>query len=146
MTNLQTISEWLISAKLKASVERANLIKLEEELRETEIYKNIQDQKNLVKVMEDQITESELSIKNGLISQGIKSIEAGDYKFTVKTAAGWLVISDDELVPDEYKKEKTTITIDKKAIKDDIKSGKEINGCNIGEWKTSLLISKKNDR
>lgn len=49
-------------------------------------------------------------------------------------------IYDETLIDDEYKKEKVTVSIDKTAIKNAIKAGKEVQGARLIEDKTSLRI------
>lgn len=49
-------------------------------------------------------------------------------------------IYDETLIADEYKKEKVTVSIDKTAIKNAIKSGKDVQGARLIEDKTSLRI------
>lgn len=49
-------------------------------------------------------------------------------------------IYDESMIADEYKKEKVTVTIDKTAIKNAIKEGKEVEGARLVEDKTSLRI------
>lgn len=49
-------------------------------------------------------------------------------------------IYDESMIADEYKKEKLTVSIDKTAIKNAIKNGKEVQGARLIEDKTSLRI------
>lgn len=49
-------------------------------------------------------------------------------------------IYDENMISDEYKKEKVTVTIDKTAIKNALKDGKEVQGARLIEDKTSLRI------
>lgn len=49
-------------------------------------------------------------------------------------------IFDENLIADEYKKEKVTVSIDKTAIKNDLKIGKEVQGARLIQDKTSLRI------
>ena len=49
-------------------------------------------------------------------------------------------IYDETLIADEYKKEKVTVSIDKTAIKNAIKAGKNVQGAKLVEDKTSLRI------
>ena len=49
-------------------------------------------------------------------------------------------IYDETLIADEYKKEKVTVSIDKTAIKNAIKNGKDVQGARLVEDKTSLRI------
>lgn len=49
-------------------------------------------------------------------------------------------IYDEALITDEYRKERVTVTIDKTAIKNDLKAGKKVEGARLIEDKTSLRI------
>lgn len=49
-------------------------------------------------------------------------------------------VYDENMISDEYKKEKLTVSIDKTAIKNAIKNGKEVQGARLIENKTSLRI------
>jgi hypothetical protein len=52
------------------------------------------------------------------------------------------VIEDESKIPDEFKKEKTEIVIDKKAIKDKIANGENVDGASI-KSSFSLVITPK---
>lgn len=49
-------------------------------------------------------------------------------------------ILDESLIPSEYKKEKITVAVDKVAIKNALKEGKNIQGVKLVDDKTSLKI------
>lgn len=49
-------------------------------------------------------------------------------------------VYDENMISDEYKEEKLTVSIDKTAIKNAIKNGKEVQGARLIEDKTSLRI------
>lgn len=49
-------------------------------------------------------------------------------------------ILDENLIPSEYKKEKITVAVDKVAIKNALKEGKNIQGVKLVDDKTSLKI------
>lgn len=49
-------------------------------------------------------------------------------------------VYDENMISDEYKKEKVTVTIDKTAIKNALKAGKDVQGARLVEDKTSLRI------
>jgi hypothetical protein len=53
-----------------------------------------------------------------------------------------LKINDEELIPQEFKKEKVEIIIDKKAIKEKISNGEDIAGCEI-VYSHNLVITPK---
>jgi hypothetical protein len=52
------------------------------------------------------------------------------------------VIEDETKIPNEFKKEKTEIVIDKKAIKDKISNGEDVEGAKI-TFSHSLIITPK---
>ena len=52
------------------------------------------------------------------------------------------MIEDESKIPDEFKKEKTEIVIDKKTIKDKIQNGENVDGAMI-TYSHSLVITPK---
>ena len=75
-----------------------------------------------------------LNLKNRLL-EAVKlfgEFEVGFNKFTSRKSSS-VQVDDINSLPAEYKTVKVTEAADKKAIKDAIKSGKEITGCSIVE-------------
>lgn len=64
--------------------------------------------------------------------------ELGTLSITKNPAS--VEVYDENMISDEYKKEKLTVSIDKTAIKNAIKNGKEVQGARLIEDKTSLRI------
>lgn len=52
------------------------------------------------------------------------------------------MIEDESKIPDEFKKEKVEIVIDKKAIKDKIANGENVDGASV-TYSHSLVITPK---
>lgn len=44
-----------------------------------------------------------------------------------------VVIKDEDKVPDEYKKEEISVSVNRKQIKSDLKAGKEVDGCYLDQ-------------
>lgn len=71
---------------------------------------------------------------------GLEKIETELGVLTIAKNPASIDVYDENLITDEYKKEKITVSIDKTAIKNAIKEGKEIQGARLIEDKTSLRI------
>jgi hypothetical protein len=71
-------------------------------------------------------------IKSNLESTGLLDpIKCPEFVIKIAKNRSSLVIDNDELIPDIYKKTKEVITFDKVAIKKDIESGFEVDGARI---------------
>jgi hypothetical protein len=78
-----------------------------------------------------------------MIYNGLKKFEALNWTIIQLNKKPWaLVIETEEFIPDEYKKEKTTISIDKTALKKDISEWLIIDWVSISEDYT--LVIKNN--
>lgn len=71
---------------------------------------------------------------------GTKKIEDAITKLLVKKNGPSVEIEDESLIPDKYKRSKTTVTVDKKAILEDWKHGTGVTGAKIVDNKTHLEI------
>ena len=92
--------------------------------------------------------ESAKSFLKGLMENNdIKKFEDGIHKVTLRKAVPKLIIKDEgdvdgeNAIPGKYISTEKIIVrnIDKKAIKEDLKNGIDVNGAEL-EWNTSLLI------
>jgi len=144
MTTLTTTS-WLIaelwSIQSQKLTYRALIAKLELELSESEIVKRINTWKQMFKEAE----EKEVEIKNQWIkilqASWIDKFSANWVEVKLKTSIWRLVIENEDNLSDYIKKVvKTTKTIDKKAIKEDLKQWLIIEGVKI-EQDVTLEIS-----
>ena len=125
-TDLQTFGENFRTLQTKRANAQMELRDLEMELQQTEFRKQIQAKKMEVAELEKKETEMKQQIVNWMLQNQLKSIEFTFQKFTVKKNPWSLVIEDESKIPDEFKKEKTEIVIDKKAIKDKIQNGENM--------------------
>jgi hypothetical protein len=68
-----------------------------------------------------------------------KVIEDPTIKITLRNNPSKLVIEDENSVPQKYRNVKTTFTIDKKQLKEDIENGTEIDGCYLMKDQTIMV-------
>ena len=141
-TELQSIGNSFRDLQQKIWSLKLDIAQLERELYETEFRKAIQEKKQALQILEDLENEKKTNIVNSMLQNGLKSVEFVNQKFTLKKTPWSLKINDEEMIPQEFKKEKVEIVIDKKAIKDKITAGEEIAGCEIVYWH-SLVITPK---
>lgn len=141
-TELQSIGNSFRDLQQKIWSLKLDIAQLERELYETEFRKAIQEKKQALQILEDLENEKKTNIVNSMLQNGLKSIEFVNQKFTLKKTPWSLKINDEEMIPQEFKKEKVEIVIDKKAIKDKITAGEEIAGCEI-VYGHSLVITPK---
>lgn len=66
----------------------------------------------------------------------ITELNGIDFKFILSKSNPSVVISNEELVPQEYKKEITEVKIEKKRIAEDLKMGVPVAGCHLQESMT----------
>ena len=79
-------------------------------------------------------------LKLNMESCGISEIIAPEFALKIVKNPPKLIITDKDLIPKRYKKEVTTINIDKNWIKSDIKNGEEVSGAEIEQQSTRLRI------
>ena len=143
MPDLKTTGESIYDLSLKVWDLNFEIQKLERELKETDIYKKIQWLKNDKKEVEDSIEARKAFVKERMLDAGLKSMEFTNQKVTLKKSPWKLVIEDETVVPEEYKKEKVTVSIDKKKLKDVVSKWElELPWVEIEYW-YSLLITPK---
>lgn len=141
-TELQTIGNNIWELQNKIWSLKLEIANLEQELCQTEFWKSIQEKKQVLQLLQNIEAEQKTNIVNSMLENGLKSVEFVNQKFTLKKTPWSLKINDEEMIPQEFKKEKVEIVIDKKAIKDKITAGEEIAGCEIVYWH-SLVITPK---
>jgi len=130
----QSIVDTLNSIELMKANLNLQLLNKQEELRNTDLYKEIKDLEISIKQLEKQDEEIREQGKQILLSNWLKKFEALDWTIIqLNETPGALVIENEDLVPKEYKKEKVTISIDKKTLKEDIKQGLIIEWVSIEE-------------
>ena len=141
-TDLQTVGENFRTLQTKRANAQMELRDLEMELQQTEFRKQIQAKRMEVAELEKKESEMKANIMNWMLQNQLKSIEFTFQKFTVKKNPWSLVIEDESKIPDEFKKEKVEIVIDKKAIKDKIANGENVDGASV-TYSHSLVITPK---
>ena len=141
-TDLQTFGENFRTIQTNRAKAQLELRDLETELQQTEFRKQIQAKKMEVAELEKKESEMKQNIVNWMLQNQLKSIEFTFQKFTVKKNPWSLLIEDESKIPDEFKKEKTEIVIDKKAIKDKIQNGENVDGATI-TYSHTLIITPK---
>lgn len=141
-TELQAVWNSIRDLQQKIWSLKLDIANLERELYATEFRKAIQDKKQELQVLENIENEKKTNIVNSMLQIGLKSVEFVNQKFTLKKSPWSLKINDEELIPQEFKKEKVEIVIDKKAIKDKISNGEDIAGCEI-VYSHNLVITPK---
>lgn len=124
MENIAT--QWLIEKINSNLVSQANknleLSNLKAELENLDLVKNIKLLELEIKGLWKLDTELREEWKQLLINTGIKKFEALDWTIIQLNKKPWALVIEDESISEleEYKKEKITITIDKKQLKEDI--------------------------
>ena len=141
-TELQAVWNSIRDLQQKIWSLKLDIANLERELYETEFRKSIQEKKQELQVLENIENEKKTNIVNSMLQIGLKSVEFVNQKFTLKKSPWSLKINDEELIPQEFKKEKVEIVIDKKAIKEKISNGEDIAGCEI-VYSHNLVITPK---
>lgn len=95
---------------------------------------------NMRKAIENKIDKFKEYVKVNMQELGLEKIETEIGNMSVAKNPVSVEIYDENLIIDEYKKEKITVSIDKTAIKNAMKEGKEVQGARLIEDKTSLRI------
>jgi len=115
---------------------------LERELRETEIYKKIDDLKKTSAQNDREIIIRKDNVMSSMLDAWLKSMEFENQKLTIKKSAWSVKIDNDDDVPSNYKKEKITVSIDKKALKEWLLAWDVLPWVEI-VYKNTLLITPK---
>lgn len=92
------------------------------------------------KALENKLEKYKEYVKNNMEDMGLQKIETPLGVLSVCKVSASLEVYDENLIPNEYKKEKVTISIDKNAIKEALKNGQDIQGVKLVDNKTSLRI------
>ena len=141
-TEIQSLWNNVRDFAMQKSILSADIIKLEQELYKTEFYQWILAKKAELRELEKTEQEAKDNIVKQMLKYDLKSIEFTHQKFTLKRTPGSIVIQDEKVVPAEYKKEKTEIVIDKKALKEAVANWLVLDGVEI-TYSQSLLITPR---
>jgi len=106
----------------KSFEEQVEVLKAEEK-------KISQDRKKLELYLEN----AKQFIKKYMVENGLAELDGTVIRYSISRGNPSLVISDEKLVPADYKESTVTETIRKDAIKDQLKMGDVIPGCELKE-------------
>jgi len=130
-TELKEVWNSIYDLELQQAITQWHIAKMEAELKETELYKKIQEWKKWLSTLEEQIEAAKMLVLQKLKDMWIKKIETDHQRITIwKTPWAINVINEAE-IPDNYFKEKVERKLDKKALKEwlnlwDVVPGAEI--------------------
>lgn len=99
--------------------------------------KRISDNRKAIESRYDRFKEY---VKTNMEELGLEKIQNELGTLAVRKNPASVEVYDEMLIADEYKKKKVTVTIDKTAIKEAIKSGINVQGAILVEDKTGLRI------
>lgn len=136
MTNITT--QGIVDSINSIEVQKAKLSWLladkKQELADLWIYQEIKDLETSIRVLEQEENEIREAGKQLMINSGLKKFEALNGTIIQLNKTPWvLVIEDESNIPKEYYKEKTTITLDKTTLKEDLKQGLIIDWVFVSE-------------
>ena len=92
------------------------------------------------KAVDNRIDKFKEYVKENMERLDIPKIDTEIGTMSISKNPASVEIYDETLITDKYKKSKITVAIDKAAIKNDLKAGKEVKGARLIENKTSLRI------
>lgn len=142
MADLTTYGEniWSIqNSKASAELELANL---QEELHNSEIWQKILEKQAEVRFLADKEAELKDNILTGMLANNLKTVEFTNQRFTAKQNPASVVITAEDLIPQNFKKLKTQVVVDKTAIKKAIQEGQNIEGAELS-YGYSLVITPR---
>lgn len=87
--------------------------------------------------------EAETMIREEMSSEGMCEMQGVYIKYTLSPSPHRLVIEDEKLIPNEYKRDIVTTEIRKDAIKDELKLGTIIPGARLEQGTTLKLTANK---
>lgn len=132
-------SKELLLEELKEKSSNINEYLVELKIR-IESMKNLEEHyKKSRRTLESQMEFWKNIIKDCMITLGEKKIITDTGSITVKNNPKSVKITDENLVPEEFKTEEISIKIDKKALKQRIEEGEEFEGITL-EQSQSILI------
>lgn len=143
-TTLNTLGNSIWDIQLKKAKASIDVQEAEDKLRKTEEYKDLEFKKELLRQYEQTEEEMKEAIKMWMEQLNLKSLDFINQKVTLKNNPPSVKINDEELIPDKFKKEKVSITIDKTAIKKAIQDGEEVMGAELVVGKSLVITPKWN--
>lgn len=113
-----------------------------EVLHQSKEWIEVEELKSQLALEQQKEEEAKQHIIDGMLANWIKSVDFVNQKVTVKQSAGSVNIIDEAQIPALFIKEKITKSVDKIAIKNAIKDGKEVPGAEIVQ-SYSLVVTPK---
>lgn len=92
------------------------------------------------KVLENKLDRYKEYVKKNMEQMGLQKIETPLGVLSICKTPASVEIIDESMIPNEYKIQKIVESVDKKAIKEAIQNGENIQGVKLVEDKTSLRI------
>lgn len=142
MTQITTqgLVEKINSKTVQSITLKAQIAELKQKLSEYPENSQIEALEAQLKEVTKEDTELRNIAKETLMNAGLKKFEALDGTIVqLNKKPGALIIKDESLIPEEYKKEKVTVSIDKTALKKDVQEGLVIDGVSISEDYTLVI-------
>lgn len=93
-----------------------------------------------IKSLENKKSRFEEYLKSNMQEMQLTEITTGIGSIKLRKNPASVEVIDESLIPEEYKKEKVTYTVDKALIKKDLQAGKNVFGACLIEDKTSIQI------
>lgn len=143
-TTLNTLGNSIWDIQLQKAKALIDVQEAEAKLYDTVEYKDLEFKRGVLRQYESVEEDMKQQILLGMDVLGLKSMEFINQKVTLKNNPPSVKINDEELIPDKFKKEKVSITIDKTAIKKAIQDGEEVIGAELVVGKTLLITPKWN--
>ena len=143
-TTLNTVWNAIWDIQLQKAKALIDVQQAEAKLYDTVEYKDLEFKRGVLKQYESVEEDMKQQILWGMDALGLKSMEFINQKVTLKNNPPSVKINDEELIPDKFKKEKVSITIDKTAIKKAIQDGEEVIGAELVVGKSLVITPKWN--
>lgn len=141
---LNTVWNAIWDIQLQKAKALIDVQQAEAKLYDTVEYKDLEFKRGVLKQYESVEEDMKQQILLGMDALGLKSMEFINQKVTLKNNPPSVKINDEELIPDKFKKEKVSITIDKTAIKKAIQDGEEVIGAELVVGKSLVITPKWN--
>lgn len=140
----QITTQWIvekINSNMVQSMQlKAKIVDYDREIQESLAYCEKEKLQEQLREIEKQDFELRELAKQKLIDAGMKKFEALDGTIVQLNKKPWaLKIEDESVIPEEYKKEKVTISIDKTALKKDVQEWLILDGVYITEDYTLVI-------
>jgi len=143
-TTLNTVWNAIWDIQLQKAKALIDVQQAEAKLYDTVEYKDLEFKRGVLRQYESLEEDMKQQILLGMDALGLKSIEFINQKVTLKSNPPSVKINDEELIPDKFKKERVSITIDKTAIKKAIQDGEEVIGAELVVGKSLVITPKWN--